>query len=179
MHPIFSRDIAGSTKGIDPRVLIIVEQHHEMADGSGYPGQLAGDAIDFLSTIITVCEAYCTLISPLNAANAIAPHEAINAILDPRFNRFNPTILRAFISNISLYPSGTFIELNNSIRAVVLSSNTDKPMRPKVLVLFDDSNRPVKPFPVDLSEPKYRDWFIERVIPGNNITDTLGKILKI
>lgn len=179
MHPVYSRDIASSVRGIDQRTLKVIEQHHEMSDGGGYPSGTGADGMDPLSSILAICEAYCTLVSPHDYESSIAPSEAITIIIDPSKNRFTPAILRAFISNMSLYPSGTFVEMNNRVRAVVLSSNIDKPLRPNILALFDEHNRPVKPFAVDLSSPKYRDWYIDNVVPGNNFSDALTKLIKV
>ena len=52
-------------------------------------------------------------------------------------------------------------------------------MRPKILVLYDGDNKPVKPFPVDLADPKYSDWFIEKVIPGQDVAIPLSKLLRL
>ena len=178
-HPSMSRDVSRKIENMEPRILDIVSQHHEYMDGSGYPEGLHGEDIDELARILCISEVYCHMVSPLNPSNAINPHDAVGIILDPKFNRFEPRVLRAFISNMAIYPAGTFVQLNNYVRGVVLSSNVDKPMRPKILVLYDDDGRPVKPFPVDLSDPKYADWYIDQVIPGQDITKTLGKLLRI
>lgn len=178
-HPAMSREIACRIMGIEDRILDIIEQHHEYMDGTGYPAGLSGEDIDPLAGILCISEVYCTMVSPLEPGDAINPHEAVSIILDPRYNRFSPAVMRAFIGNMSIYPAGTFLQMNNFVRGVVLSSNKDKPMRPKVLVLFDGDNKPVKPFPVDLSDPKYSDWFIEKVIPGQDITGAIGRLLRI
>ena len=178
-HPSMSRDVAKRIEGVEPRILDIIVQHHEYMDGSGYPKGLNGADIDDLARILCISEVYCHMVSPQDAVHSINPHDAVGVILDPKFNRFDPRVLRAFISNMAIYPAGTFVQINNFVRGVVLSSNVDKPMRPKVLVLYDDDNKPVKPFPVDLADPKYSDWFIDKVIPGQDITKTLGKLLKI
>ena len=178
-HPLVSRDVAKRIEGVEDRILDIIMEHHEYMDGSGYPGGVKGQDVDELSRIVCIAEVYCHMVSPQEQDNAINPHAAVGVILDPRFNRFDPRVLRAFISNMAIYPAGTFVQMNNFVRGVVLSSNVDKPMRPKVLVLYDDDNKPVKPFPVDLSDPKYSDWYIDKVIPRQDITKTLGKLLKI
>jgi len=178
-HPSMSREVAKKIDEVEPRILDIVAQHHEYMDGSGYPAGIKGAAIDELARIVCISEVYCHMVSPLDPAHSINPHDAVGVILDPRFNRFDPRVLRAFIANMAIYPAGTFVQMNNFVRGVVLSSNVDKPMRPKVLVLYDDESKPVKPFPVDLSDPKYADWYIEKVIPGQDITRTLGKLLRI
>lgn len=178
-HPIMSREITRRIDGIDERVLDIIAQHHEYIDGSGYPGELKHEKIDPLAAILCIAETYCTMVSPLEPENAISPHEAVTVILDPKYNRFTPQVMRVFISNMAIYPAGTFVQLNSFVRGVVLSSNKNKPMRPKVLVLYDGDNKPVKPFPLDLSDSKYADWYIEKAIPGQDIGKSIGKMLKM
>jgi HD-GYP domain-containing protein (c-di-GMP phosphodiesterase class II) len=47
----------------DQKWLTYVRQHHENADGSGYPAGLAGDAIEMGARIIRVADKYCAMIS--------------------------------------------------------------------------------------------------------------------
>lgn len=178
-HPLRSREMAKEIRGISKDALDIIVQHHEYIDGSGYPNMLKGGGIHPLARISAVAEAYNTLISPCENANRIDPHEAMVRIVDPKYQRFDPKVLRIFISNMAIYPAGTFVELNNTMRAVVIASNRDNPLRPRILVLYESETKPVKPFHVDLSDMEYHEWYIEKVLSSANIMKSIEHLVKL
>lgn len=50
-------------RGYSQRILEAVRYHHENMDGSGYPGNLMGEAIPLGARIIRVCDVYAALTS--------------------------------------------------------------------------------------------------------------------
>lgn len=49
--------------GINEKIIIIISQHHERLDGSGYPSNLRENQIEFLSKILMVADVYDALTS--------------------------------------------------------------------------------------------------------------------
>jgi len=47
---------------VEPPVMFTVRDHHEMLDGSGYPDQLRGAAIDDITRIVTICDVYAAVV---------------------------------------------------------------------------------------------------------------------
>lgn len=178
-HTQLGRDIARAISGIDEPALEIVEQHHEYYDGTGYPRGLKREHISRLARIAAIAEAYNSLVSPFDQANAVDPHRAVTLIIDPGYNRFDPEVIRVFINNMAIYPSGTFVQLNNSMRAVVISSNRDHPLRPRLLVLYENDSQPVKPFQVNLSDAGYSEWYIEEVVDSANIMSSIHHLVTV
>ena len=64
--------------GVAPEVRTIIEQHHEHADGSGYPKRLSGTQLSLLSRIVALVNAYDNLCNPVDASRALTPHEALS-----------------------------------------------------------------------------------------------------
>ncbi len=60
--------------------MVIIAQHHELADGRGYPGQLAGEEIAPLARIVALVNLYDNLCNPGNPTQAVTPHEALSLI---------------------------------------------------------------------------------------------------
>jgi HD-GYP domain-containing protein (c-di-GMP phosphodiesterase class II) len=54
----------GKQIGLPEPVLRIIAQHHELADGSGYPNKLKGDQIDPLARIVSLVNYYDNLCNP-------------------------------------------------------------------------------------------------------------------
>jgi HD-GYP domain-containing protein (c-di-GMP phosphodiesterase class II) len=178
-HPVRSCDMARTVRGINAAALTIIAQHHEYIDGSGFPEGLKEDQIHPLAKICAVAEAYNTLIAPSDKENRVDPHEAMTMIVDPRYKRFDPAVLRVFINNMAIYPAGTFVQLNNSMRAVVIAGNKNHPLRPRILVLYENESTAVKPFHVDLCDSSYNDWYIACVVSSTNIIKTVEHLMKI
>ncbi len=177
-HPLASAEIASGVKGITSETLEIISQHHEYIDGSGYPNGIRNREIHRLARLLAVADAHTTLISPYDTANRVDPHKATTIVIDPRYNRFDPAVIRAFVSRLAIFPAGTFVMLNNSLRAVVIATNKEFPLRPKLLILYDAKGDPVTPYQVDLVESDYIELFIEEELASNSIMKSIEHIVK-
>jgi len=78
-HPAVGHELLTAADWCSELVATVALQHHERMDGSGYPHQLKGDAIHFVSRICAVADAFdaMTAVRPykdraLNAAEALA-----------------------------------------------------------------------------------------------------------
>ena len=72
--------------------------HHEFIDGSGYPRQLHGDQISFITQLVSMVNIYDNLIATRPNRNSLSVHEAINVMLLETAGLFNPTILFKFVN---------------------------------------------------------------------------------
>lgn len=119
-------------------ILAIIREHHELYDGSGYPGKLKGEAIGLLSRIVAIANHYDELCNPPRIAEALTPHEALSLMFAKLRNKFDPRLLQVFIRCLGVYPPGTIVQLSNGVIAMVSTVNTAKPMKP-MIVIYDAS----------------------------------------
>ena len=114
-HPMISTDrLARNMKDVSRGVQMIVYQMHERCDGSGYPRGSVASGIHPLAKIAAVADAYVALISPRPHRPALLPYYAIKKMLEDVADRlFDSTAVRALLYTISLFPLGSFVELNN------------------------------------------------------------------
>ncbi|HML12919.1 MAG TPA: HD domain-containing phosphohydrolase [Xanthobacteraceae bacterium] len=61
-HPVAGYDYIRAQNVVDRETLDAIRHHHEYLDGSGYPDGLAGQQIDDLTRIMTVCDVYGALV---------------------------------------------------------------------------------------------------------------------
>lgn len=127
---------AGRHLQLPPTVLTIIREHHEMFDGSGYPQDLQGEDINLLSRIVAITNYYDELCNPVNIANALTPHEALSLMFAKLRSKFDPRLLQVFIRCLGVYPPGTIVQLSNGVIGMVATVNTERPMKP-VLVIYD------------------------------------------
>jgi putative two-component system response regulator len=74
----------------------IALNHQEKWDGSGYPRQLAGDAIPISARLMAVADVYDALTTRRVYKDAMPHDEAVAIILEGRSRHFDPDIVDAF-----------------------------------------------------------------------------------
>lgn len=114
--------------------LAIIAQHHELADGRGYPNKLSGEQIAPLARIVALVNLYDNLCNPANPAQAITPHEALALIFAQMRPQFDIKVLMPFIRMMGVYPPGSVVELNDGRLALVVSVNAARPLKPNVVI---------------------------------------------
>ena len=127
----------GKQLGLSPDVLAIIFQHHEMADGSGYPLGVKLEKISMPARVVALVNFYDNLCNPLDLAQAMTPHEALSFMFGQRRNKFDAAILQQMIRCLGVYPPGSIVTLSNDAIAMVMSVNPAKPLRPWVM-LYDE-----------------------------------------
>lgn len=85
----------------DCPVVPTVKYHHECWNGKGYPEGLKGEEIPLTARILSVADAYDTLRGARPYRPAIPRDLARQMILDEAGVRFDPSIVRCFIKNLS------------------------------------------------------------------------------
>jgi putative nucleotidyltransferase with HDIG domain len=149
-HPQFGAEFAENFK-LDPRVALIIGQHHECMDGSGFPKRLKGEQIDRLARIIVIANIYDNLCNPLDQTTAMTPYEALANMFSRQRAKLDPSILKLLIKSLGVYPPGSIVRLSSGDHGMVISVNPSKPLRPCVMLHLPDV--PAKaPMLIDLGE---------------------------
>ena len=113
---------------------LVIAQHHEHADGSGFPRQLGSDRMSAASRIVSIVNRYDNLCNPHLAARAVTPHEALALLFAKGRAAFDDAVLGAFIRMLGIYPPGSTVQLTDDRYGVVVGANSSRPLRPRVRV---------------------------------------------
>ena len=124
----------GQRMTLTPGVLQAIAQHHELVDGSGFPNRLKGDSVCLPAKILALVDRYDNLCNPSRPALAITPHEALSLIFAQLKPRFDSVVLSAFIRMMGVYPPGSVVQLVDERFALVVSVNSSRPLKPRVVV---------------------------------------------
>lgn len=120
--------------GYAPAVTTAIAQHHEWADGSGFPlGLLAAD-MDMGGQILALVNNYERLCNPPMALAETTPHEALASLYGQYRHRYAPEVLRALVQTLGVYPPGSWVELSDGSQGLVVCVNTRQALKPSVLV---------------------------------------------
>ncbi len=82
--------------GIFNQELLIIGQHHERFDGTGYPDGLKGEEICIAARILAIADVFDAITSQRPYRSAMPLEEAIREITDRCESQFDPDVVEAF-----------------------------------------------------------------------------------
>lgn len=124
----------GQRMGLSASVQTMIAQHHELMDGSGFPAKPPAQALVAGSRILALVNRYDNLCNPQRLAAALTPHEALSLLFAQHKARFDTLTLTAFIRMMGVYPPGSVVQLIDGRYAIVVSVNSVRPLKPRVIV---------------------------------------------
>lgn len=169
-HPAYGYEILRKSKIFSERIGEIVLQHHERNQGQGYPGGYKGKEIASLARILAVVDVYDALTSEKTYRAAYPVHEVIEMMLSWGGEMFDLEVLNTFLENVTAYPVGSHVLLNNGESGLVIKNSPGFCLRPVVRMLYkkDYTSHPA-PFNLDLK--KVSDLTIVRLIEEGELSD--------
>jgi len=134
-NPQTSADILSGLDGNYGWLPTVVLQVHERADGSGYPFGLKQEEIHEYAFIIGLADLYLDMISNGPAGQRMEYNRAVRDIIDSAKQAFPAEVVRALVHQISFFPLGSYVKLNDHSIGRVINTNPDYPLRPTVEVI--------------------------------------------
>ena len=133
-----------------------VLQHHEREQGQGFPQGLHGTAVGQDAKILGLVDTYTGLTMPPSPRPRLRPHEAIREIVRTKHEFFPSSLVKALLSEISVFPPGTLVRLNTGEVGRVTAVNRNHPLRPRVEIVADGKGqRLASPKTTDLSDAPF------------------------
>jgi len=136
-HPEYSLELLRKNSSIDSVSRIIAYEHHEKYNGEGYPSGKSGKDILDMSQIVGMVDMYDAITSNRCYREGMPPNEAYELLSGAGDSYFKYEIVRAFLSKVAAYPSGTVVELSTDQIAIVANNVTNHPNTPKVRLLLE------------------------------------------
>lgn len=138
-HPLHTLDMLADTRGLPPSVPFIVYQAHERMDGSGYPRGRKGDQLHRYARLVALADVYAAMTRPRPHRAAFAPYATVKEILIAGAgNKFDRQLIRALLDTVSLFPTGSVVNLCDGTKARVLRANPGMHTKPVVEQLSSD-----------------------------------------
>ena len=168
--------------GFDDQILEIVENHHERADGSGYPEALSGDAIPLESKILSLVNHFESSVHGLYDSAPKIPVTALRDIYTRGTEGGHDAALtKLLISIVGVYPMSSAVELDSGERGVVVKVNWKQPLKPIVRVIYGKDKQPLyEPMELDLAampESSGEKKIANVLDPSNSANDPRGLLV--
>lgn len=133
-HVEYGVELARSM-GLDEAVVRCIAEHHECADGSGFPRGLRGDALSEPGKMLAIANRYMNLVCPQRSDAGLTPHQALQQMYGRERERFDTALLARFVRLLGVYPPGSLVELSDRRIALVVASRPGGALTPRVQII--------------------------------------------
>lgn len=140
LHPLRSARYVSDVLFFSKEVSLIIIQHHEYWNGTGYPAGLKEQAIEKGARILAIADAFSAMISKKSYRDSLIGYDAIKNLMEDTQKQFDPDLIQSFVKMMGAYPIGSIVLLNNGLIAQVVSSNSEMPFMPDVKILTEAKN---------------------------------------
>ncbi|MFM8608977.1 MAG: HD-GYP domain-containing protein [Burkholderiaceae bacterium] len=183
-HVTLGLQMALQSGQFSPAALALIAEHHEAADGSGWP-QGRRDAVRG-ARILAMADRFDRLCNPLaDGVAALSPAEALARMVRHEAARFDAALLALLVQLLGAHPPGSLVQLSDGSVAMVIGASTQADA-PRVRLHAPELAREDAP-EMDLSaQPEVRiarvlrhdelpdtvrDWFDPALVPAHTLRD--------
>lgn len=119
-------------------VLRIIDEHHELVDGSGYPNGLRAEALHPLSLLLSAVDHYDEMVHQLTDKPGMLPTNALRKLyVEADAGKYDKQTVTALIASLGIYPVTSAVLLNTGEKAIVLEVFSDAHLQPVLEVHYD------------------------------------------
>jgi len=136
-HTETGRDLLRSHDLDYPNLSRAVYEHHERESGQGYPLGIKGEKICEYAKIIGICDSYAAMTHNRPHRKAAAQYISVLELAETKDLFFAPHIVKVFLDELTLYPVGSHVRLNNKAVGIVVNTNRSNPFKPTVRIVSD------------------------------------------
>ncbi|MDP5255343.1 MULTISPECIES: HD-GYP domain-containing protein [unclassified Vibrio] len=163
LHVKYGVEMSKEIDAFPTQAMRVIDQHHELLDGSGYPKGLTADEIDEMTQIVAVANIFDNLCHSINVNKRKIPYTALSHLYKHCTEQYNLENIKVMIKFMGVYPPGTLVQLSNQMLGVVISVNSQHILAPNVLIYDPDVPREQAPV-IDLSEKDIK--IVSAVLPS-------------
>jgi HD-GYP domain-containing protein (c-di-GMP phosphodiesterase class II) len=143
-HAEIGRDIMNPLSSSYPSLTAVAYEHHEREGGQGYPRGLKGNEIHEFARIIGLADSYEAMTHNRPYRKALMQSFSAKELIKSKSALFSQVVIKVFLKEISLYPLGSFVILNNKSIGEVVATDYNHPLRPTVKMLYDGEGKRVQ-----------------------------------
>lgn len=172
LHPQQGVDILTKLGVKNELWLDTVYQHHEAADGSGYPFGLKKNSISQSAQIIKMADIYCARVSGRNYRPPLLPDTAIRQIFVEGERISDVELANIFVKNLGIYPPGSYVKLRNNELSIVTQRGKKVYSPIAHSIVRSNGYRAIIPIKRDTSETQFS---IVEIIQPQNINVSVNR----
>ncbi len=177
-HCRIGKEILQQDDGISKEIIEAAFGHHERVDGTGYPRGIRADALNLYTRMISIVDTYDAITTNRCYDASRPPTEAMKILFQSRETQFEPVLVEKFIECLGIYPTGSLVELHTGEGAVVIDTNKNSRLNPKVSIVLDEEKHSRSPLIIDTASDSNRgaERTIRRVLDENEFPVDLENV---
>jgi HD-GYP domain-containing protein (c-di-GMP phosphodiesterase class II) len=133
-HTTYGYEILSETEGLHPRIRLVALQHHERADGTGYPLKLHEHELDPFSKIVAVADVFHAMSSKRPYHDPLPFYEVVDRLRKGSFGELDPIVVSVFLKSMIRHLIGSKVKLTDGRWAEVVHINPHEDMYPLVKI---------------------------------------------
>jgi HD-GYP domain-containing protein (c-di-GMP phosphodiesterase class II) len=140
-HTTEGADLLKRIQLVDQMPMVVAYEHHMRHDMQGYPEKPVSEEQHLFSKIVALADAYDAMTTRRPFRREIRPDKALAVLMQGRGKAYDPSLTKAFVAMLGIYPMGAVVLLDEGSKAVVFRVNNDDLLHPRVKVLVDPDGR--------------------------------------
>ncbi|MCD6308737.1 MAG: HD domain-containing protein [Candidatus Latescibacteria bacterium] len=175
-HPTFRYLLLSNDNAVSPVILQIVNQHHEMQDGSGFPIGLKGQNLPpvkndrretkgyiyRMAEICIVANTYDNLVLNPLGNELLPPQDVLKKMLTGAGTLYNRDIVQTLSRVIAVYPVGSYVKIVNIVDPALIGSYgvvakviKENLGRPVIIITTNKYKKKIKPIMINTANLKF------------------------
>lgn len=164
-HTIYGINCLSKMRHIPMSTPYVVYHSHERENGKGYPKGRKGMFIHPFAKIIAVADVYDALTSERPHRQAFIPYQALEQVIFLGGQKFlDPKSIRGLLKYFSLFPIGSYVQLNSGDIAKVVAANEKEFTKPTVSLIYTAQGKALNCDRIDLSVAE--EYKVDKAIDG-------------
>jgi len=136
-HASEGADLLKRIQLVDQMPMIVAYEHHQRHDLQGYPELAEPHEQHLFSKVVALCDAYDAMTTRRPFRREIRPDKALAVLMQGRNKAYDPSVTKALVAMLGIYPMGAVVRLTDGAIAVVFRVNRDDLLRPRVKSIID------------------------------------------
>ncbi len=158
-HVVFGARTLLPLLGHDPHAtvrILTALQHHRAFAGGGYPELKVLRRLALYARLVAITDAFDAMTTKRVYQQVFLPDQALATIRAQAGKRYDPTLVKAFVNCMGIFPVGSLVLLSSGELAVVCEASPDPATvdRPTVRLIADSTGRSVPPQLLELARPE-------------------------
>lgn len=131
-HTVHGYNMLKKIPSIKEGVLLGVLQHHERADGSGYPLKVQGNKLHPFSKVLAVADVYVAMTAERPYRSKQSAFKVLEMMMKDQFGKFDHQVISALLSGLSTFSVGSRVKLTNHDIGEIVFIEESHPTRPMI-----------------------------------------------
>jgi HD-GYP domain-containing protein (c-di-GMP phosphodiesterase class II) len=180
-HPLLGAMTVAHSMRLDKamaRAMVVAFEHHINPDHTGYPALPDPRATNLYSRIVSIADSFDALSSGrVYIKDPISPDEVLRKLMYQMNDKFDPLLLKIFISVIGIFPIGSFVHLSTGHFGIITRTNNQNLYRPEVRIIADKSGELAEPYYLNLGQPEHQNIGILRIVDPEKYSIDLARYI--